>query len=86
MLYREMNIPDTSGILSWSHYLELKDVNNTDARAFYETACKNSRWSVEELERQIDTSLFERLLYSEKGAINEVKALLKHEQEAGGTI
>ena len=33
-------------------------------RSFYENECINSGWSVRELKRQIDSSLFERLLLS----------------------
>ena len=48
-----------SGKLSWSHYNELVSVKDKDARAFYEHECINAGWSVEELKRQIGTSLFE---------------------------
>ena len=58
------NLPDATGKLSWSHYCELICVSDADARAFYEQECLNSRWSVRELKRQINTSLFERLLLS----------------------
>ena len=50
--------------LSWSHYCELLSIDNVDERNFYEKECINSNWSVRELKRQIDTSLFERLLLS----------------------
>ncbi len=50
--------------LSWSHYCELLSIDNADERNFYEKECINSNWSVRELKRQIDTSLFERLLLS----------------------
>ena len=61
-----------SGKLSWSHYCELLSIENTDERNFYEKECINSNWSVRELKRQIDTSLFERLLLSE-GKSNKEK-------------
>ena len=51
--------------LSWSHYCELLSINNIDERNFYEKECINSNWSVRELKRQLETSLFERLLLSE---------------------
>lgn len=54
-----------SGILSWSHYCELLIISDTQKRSFYEKEAINSKWSVRELKRQIDTSLFERLLLSE---------------------
>ena len=60
--------------LSWSHYLELLEVSDLEARSFYEKECINSNWSVRELRRQIDSSLFQRLLLS-KGKINKEKVL-----------
>jgi predicted nuclease of restriction endonuclease-like (RecB) superfamily len=63
-----------SGKLTWSHYIELKGVTDADARSFYEYECANSHWSVEELKRQIGTSLFERFLLSD-GKPNKEKVL-----------
>lgn len=51
--------------LSWSHYCELLSIENDEERCFYEKECINSNWSVRELKRQLDTSLFERLLLSD---------------------
>jgi len=71
-LYREYPICQTlSGKLSWSHYIELLAVPDKDTRAFYEQECANARWSVKELNRQIGTSLFERLLLSDGKANKE---------------
>ncbi len=60
--------------LSWSHYLELMIIQDQDKRNFYEKECVNSNWSVRELRRQLDTSLFERLLLSD-GKSNKEKVL-----------
>lgn len=60
--------------LSWSHYCELLNVSEKNARAFYEQEAINSNWSVRELKRQIETSLFERLLLSD-GNANKEKVL-----------
>jgi len=60
--------------LSWSHYCELISVSDINARSFYENECQNANWSVKELRRQIDTSLFERLLLSD-GKANKEKVL-----------
>ena len=60
--------------LSWSHYLELMIIEVNDKRNFYEKECINSNWSVRELRRQLDTSLFERLLLS-TGKTNKDKVL-----------
>jgi len=58
------DVQTLSGHLSWSHYCELLAVSDLTARGFYEHECLNSRWSVRELRRQIDSSLFHRLLLS----------------------
>ena len=59
-----------SGKLSWSHYCELLSISDINRRSFYEKEAINSGWSVRELKRQINSSLFERLLLS-KGDINK---------------
>lgn len=59
------NFPDASGKLTWSHYCELLSISDADARGFYEKEAINSNWSVREMKRQINTSLFERLLLSD---------------------
>ena len=63
-----------TGKLSWTHYCELISVSDINARSFYENECQNANWSVKELRRQIDTSLFERLLLSD-GKANKEKVL-----------
>lgn len=60
--------------LSWSHYCELLLISDEKKRSFYEKECANARWSVRELKRQIDSSLFERLLLS-GGDANKEKVL-----------
>ncbi len=50
--------------LSWSHYLILIRVKNEEERSFYEIETEKNNWSVRELDRQINTSLFERLSLS----------------------
>ncbi|MBU2638931.1 MAG: DUF1016 family protein [Nanoarchaeota archaeon] len=52
------------GELSWTHYRTLLHVENKQARDFYTIECINSRWNTRELERQIDSLLFERLALS----------------------
>lgn len=66
------NFNEISSNLSWSHYLELMIIEDKDKRNFYEKECVNSNWSVRELRRQLDTSLFERLLLSD-GKTNKEK-------------
>lgn len=60
--------------LTWSHYLELMIIKDKNKRNFYEKECINENWSVRELRRQLDTSLFERLLLSD-GKSNKEKVL-----------
>ena len=63
-----------SGKLSWSHYCELLSITDENKRSFYEKEAVNSGWSVRELKRQIDSSLYERLLLS-SGDANKEKVL-----------
>ena len=46
--------------LSWTHYRLLLRVDSSEARAFYEAETVNARWSTRELERQIQSLLFEQ--------------------------
>jgi len=53
-----------SSQLSWSHYLELLKIDEESKRNFYIKETINSRWSVRELQRQIGSLLYERLVLS----------------------
>jgi len=50
--------------LSWSHYRALMRVENKKARDFYEIEAVRCGWNKRELERQIATLFYERLLKS----------------------
>ena len=50
--------------LSWSHYLKLMRITNIDERHFYEIEAVKNDWSLNELKRQYNTSLYERLALS----------------------
>ncbi len=50
--------------LGWSHYVTLLSVTDPDARRFYEIEAAENGWSVRELKRQLDSSLYERLALS----------------------
>lgn len=63
-----------TGKLSWTHYCELLSISDKDKRSFYERETINSSWSVREMKRQINTSLYERLLLS-KGNVNKQEVL-----------
>jgi predicted nuclease of restriction endonuclease-like (RecB) superfamily len=53
-----------SARLSWSHYRTLTKISHAAERAFYEIQAELGNWSVPQLERQIHTHLFARLLKS----------------------
>lgn len=50
--------------LSWSHYRALMRVSQPDARDFYESEAARANWSRRDLERQINSLFYERLLSS----------------------
>jgi predicted nuclease of restriction endonuclease-like (RecB) superfamily len=54
--------------LSWSHYRILTKVKQRAERLFYEIEAEKQNWSVPQLERQIDSLLFARLLKSRNKA------------------
>ncbi|MCL2639881.1 MAG: PDDEXK nuclease domain-containing protein [Phycisphaerales bacterium] len=51
--------------LGWTHYRLVLRVPDDKARAFYIDECIKSRWSTRQLERQINTHFYERLLSSQ---------------------
>lgn len=63
--------------LSWSHNLIiLHQTQSIEEKEFYIKTCINERWSRRELERQIDSSLYERFMLSKK-----TDKLLPHTKE-----
>lgn len=63
--------------LSWSHYRHLMRIKDEDRKKFYLTECADNNWSVRQLERQINSFYFERLLSSQdKDSVrNEITTL-----------
>lgn len=61
--------------LSWSHYRLLIRISDEKRRSWYTEECAKSGWSVRQLERQINTLFYDRLLASsEKEAVkNEIQ-------------
>ena len=59
--------------LSWTHYRLLLRVGKPEARAFYEAEAVNSRWSTRELERQVNSFYYERLLASRDRMLGSVR-------------
>ena len=61
--------------LGWSHYVTLLTIDNAEARRFYEIEATENGWSVRELERQIASSLYERLALSrDQAAVRRLPA------------
>ena len=52
--------------LPWSHYLVLMRIENENERNFYEIEAARSAWSVRTLQRQYNSSLYERIALSRK--------------------
>ncbi|WP_144281380.1 PDDEXK nuclease domain-containing protein [Chryseobacterium echinoideorum] len=50
--------------LSWSHYLKLMRIKDPNERKFYEIESYKNNWSLRELQRQYDSSLYTRLSLS----------------------
>ena len=53
-----------SSKLSWTHYKLLMRIEENNKRTFYELESINNKWSTRELDRQINSLLFERLTLS----------------------
>ena len=54
--------------LSWSHYRLLMRVEDETVREFYTEECAKAGWSVRQLERQIHTMYYQRILASQDKA------------------
>ena len=50
--------------LGWSHYVELLTIDGAEERRFYEIEAAGNQWSVRKLQRQIASSLYQRLALS----------------------
>jgi predicted nuclease of restriction endonuclease-like (RecB) superfamily len=51
-------------ILGWTHYVTLLTVKNSQERRFYELEAAENSWGYRELDRQINSGLYERLALS----------------------
>jgi len=58
--------------LNWYQYRPLIQIDDKDKREYYELEATNNNWTGRELERQINSGLYERLLLS-----NDKKAVLE---------
>ncbi len=66
--------------LSWSHYVLLLTIRDSDERRFYEIEAANENWSLSELKRQKAAALYQRL------ALSRDKAGVKRLAEKGQII
>jgi len=78
--------PNTNALRSqfnWTHYRTLIRINSDEKREFYLAESEKNNWTARQLERQVNSQLFERLLLS-----NDVQSVLavareeKHPSEA----
>jgi predicted nuclease of restriction endonuclease-like (RecB) superfamily len=60
--------------LPWSAYVRLLPIKSLSARQFYETEALRCGWSVRQLNRQIDSQLYERIALSKSKAVMLEKA------------
>ena len=65
--------------LSWTHYRLLMKIENEEIRNFYIKECIEGNWSTRQLERQINSFYYQRILASQNKQIvrNEIKELEK---------
>jgi predicted nuclease of restriction endonuclease-like (RecB) superfamily len=73
--------------LGWTHYKMLIRLNNDDQREFYLAETAKNNWTTRQLERQIHSSLWERLLISnDKASVLAVARDEKQPSEANEII
>ena len=65
--------PEILKKLSWTHLRTIMRLGTEDKRNFYIKECIECNWSVRQLERQIYTSYYERLLSTQQEYKQEVR-------------
>ena len=63
--------------LTWTHYRTLMRIENVQARNFYLEECIKSNWSTRQLERQINTFYYERILSSRNADVSSKEIIIK---------
>ena len=63
----------------WSHYKSLISISDKNKREYYIAEASKNNWSARQLERQINSQLFERLLLSNQ--VEDVLAVARQEKE-----
>ena len=76
------NMVITGKLLSWTHYRTLLQVEDPNARAWYEKEAYEQTWSVRTLQRNINTQYYDRMLLSHnnKAVKNEMQQLTSEYQ------
>jgi predicted nuclease of restriction endonuclease-like (RecB) superfamily len=64
---------------SWTHYRVLIRIESQEKRAFYIAETEKNNWTARQLERQVNSQLFERLLISND--VKEVLAVARQEKQ-----
>jgi predicted nuclease of restriction endonuclease-like (RecB) superfamily len=67
--------------LSWSHYVRLLSLDESQKRDFYEEETRRAGWSVRQLDRQINSMLYERVALSKKKG-----ELIKKAEKSGSLV
>jgi predicted nuclease of restriction endonuclease-like (RecB) superfamily len=80
-VFREGAHTATLFCLSWSQYVFLLGIDNEDERAFYEIESARNGWTLPELKRQFNASLYERLALSRDK--RGIRKLAQHGQIIG---
>jgi len=70
--------PHQEFVLSWTHYVRLLPLEEQAKRDFYEEEARRAGWSVRQLDRQINSILYERVALSKKKG-----ELLKKAEQSG---
>ena len=70
------------GILSWTHYRTLLQVNDKEARDWYEKEAIEQTWSERTLQRNISSQYYYRMFHTQKKKLveNEMKELTSQYQ------
>jgi predicted nuclease of restriction endonuclease-like (RecB) superfamily len=63
---------------NWTHYKTLISIANVDKRDFYIAETEKNNWTARQLERQVNSQLFERLLLSNN--VKDVLAVAREEK------
>jgi predicted nuclease of restriction endonuclease-like (RecB) superfamily len=68
-------------LLSWTHYVRLIGLDDKAKRDFYEEEAQRAGWSVRQLDRQINSMLYERVALSKKKG-----ELIKKAEKSGSLV